>query len=1243
MRVRPSLLWVFAVAAAITLFGYFALPTFSTIQSTPSGVFSVTPETVRLNWTNNYNSNITLGAMGVGNLTFTVVNSTSLIGNYSQSNSLSACANTAFTLFVQNNTNSSYFNTTSQSPINDGELVSLNLTDPSAHRQCLPGRYWASNYTIRAANGTTSNENATMRVIVDIPISSSNDANSNLETTGAGTFSGSISAAVPLFNSSAYQSYYFNTSAVANATAVTVNLTGWSSGQYVNMFLFDDQGVQRAKSINMNTSQLMSYNYLPATPKMWEIRISGNSTSSIPYTGYIIFSTLNVTNQSAPYQQVTAMSFDNLNAGQMVNSNMTITNQGGLNERNVVLSSVMYRIQKFSGSGSQNFRFLVGDNTFESKIFANLLWTGSSDYTFNIYNPSGVLYNSSSNYYQIANVSNANAVEVFNETTALTPGYWTASVVSNNGGSDSYNLNVSIYQSQTWISTNYTTSSFNGLGTNATIQVNLTVPNNTIDGAYAGSLLLTDENRGTVVIPVAFNVTAPTLFVFNKTSSPVSLNPLNSSTGNVFRIDENIGATLNKSVNINLTNAGTVDLTVDMSSNSSYLTCTSCAAAYTANLTYNTTVNITHQTSQLIQINVTFNSTLPVGTYDGWIFINASNQTGSLSSHPYSGYNLTVRLNLTNRLNLIPQFFGSLLGTNISSPQSSNETANVTMSISYINGTALDSPYSLNVTNFSVFLQESNVTSSLGNITGLLISNGTNPIFFNNKYSINFSVPQQALGGLYFVNPAVTYIRPSDGTTFYGSGRIGVLQIADTGLFMSSNFSGCPGFGTATCPSGAATLTVGGSAQTIHVNVTNYGGLSNSSLSEAINFTYSGCNGYTVAATSSGSGCSSGSISSSGTQWTLTNMPAVASCLLVWTITPSSAASACSGRLTVSRPSIWFDSSGINITTTVNAASSTTTTSTASSAASNPSSSTGSSASTPQYLSISSYPSMIIVQQGRSNSTSVSVKNINNTKTQNISLQVSTAGSNWTSVSPSVRSLILPNSSTSFTVTFTIPSDVAVNDYNSQFTATSSLGSVSNNFTLRVTPSAETAIQINNTLQQLILNYTQLSQQINESKAAGLNTTAAEATLALLTAKVQAAQDAIKSGDYFTVSQLEGEISQILNQGYAALSSAQGANPFSFLNNFVNIMLSFFNLQQNGKYAVVAIAVAVSLILTYFYWPKIRERFGQKATAAAVKRTVSGGEQATSSVSISAESEEDNAWDALKQKWAEYNKKKKQE
>ena len=107
VKARPGLLWALAIAAALTLVGYFAFPTFSSIQSTPSGVFNVTPETVRLNWTNNYTENITLGAMGVGNLTFNVLNSTSLVANYSQSNTVSGCGNSAYKLFVQNSTNSS--------------------------------------------------------------------------------------------------------------------------------------------------------------------------------------------------------------------------------------------------------------------------------------------------------------------------------------------------------------------------------------------------------------------------------------------------------------------------------------------------------------------------------------------------------------------------------------------------------------------------------------------------------------------------------------------------------------------------------------------------------------------------------------------------------------------------------------------------------------------------------------------------------------------------------------------------------------------------------------------------------------------------------------------------------------------------------------------------------------------------------------------------------------------------------
>jgi len=1235
MKIRFNPLWIFVLTILLFLVGYFTLPTFSTITSSPSGTFNETPETVYLNWTNNYTTNITFGVLGVSlsNFTFTVINSIPLVGNYSQSNSLSACTNIGYNLLVQNNTNSTYFNASTPFAIRSSQMISINLTDPSSHLSCAPGRYWNNSFLINATNLTTSNESVSITVVTDIPISSSNNA--NLATTGVGTFGGSLPA-----YAGTYQSYFFNTNTVPNATSITVNLTGWSSSQYVNMFLFDDTKVQLAKSINMNTSQVMSYNYLPSTPKMWEIRIYGNSTAVIPYTGYIIYSTLNVTNSSIGSSATTiaSLNFGNLTTSSNVSSNFTITNQGGLNEPNVVLSSVIFRSQQFTGSGTRNFTFLVGDNTFESKIRAGLWWTGSSNYTLYLYNSSGTLMNTSSNYYTIANVSNASAVELFNETTVITPGYWTAAVVSNSG-SDTYNLNVSIYQSQKWIVTNYTTTSFNGFKTNATVQMNLAAPNNTIDGVYQGSLLLTDGNTGIISIPISFNITTPTLLIFNVTASPTA--PLNLFNNGTIRVDEDYGVNLTKIININLTNVGSLNQSINMTLNSSVLTCTNCAPGFTVNFTYNTTNNIANKSSQLIQINISFYNSAPVGIYDGWIFINANNNTMALSSHPYPSYNLTVRLNLTNLLSLTPLVTTSLVGNNISSPQGINETDTVQFTLAYVNGTPLEIPANIsasNTTNFTVFLQEGNVTNIFGNLTNLLVSNGKNPLNSSNLYVVNFSVPANALGGLYTVNPAVNYVR-GDGTVFYGVSGIGPLQINNLGMFMSTNVTGTPNcqFGISPCSS-AVSVAAGGTLP-VYVNVTNYGGLSNSSLSEVVNFSYTTCTAYSVAATSSGSSCSGGSTITVGTtQWTIGTMNSMSSCLLVWTITAvTNASSACPGLLTVKRPSIWFDPSGVNLSISVTGSVAT---------PSSPASSSNAPANLPppggttpaaQYLQFTSYPSIFPVEQGQSNTTTVTVKNINGTKTQNISLSIATTNNSWATVSPSIQTLILPLTSASFTATFNVPSNAEVKDHDSQFIASSDLANVSQSFKLRVLPSAATKVVINDTLQLLVLNFTKLSQEINQSKGVGLNTTDAEATFALLTLKINDAKNAIASGDYFTAAVAETQIKSLMNQAYAALSAAKVTNPFAFLSSL--------NIRGYVTYIIIAAGVAGGLILAYLFWPTkikpaLQDRFGSQASTS-VKKEKETYEDIEKKMPVSEKySDEENVWDRLREKWEDFSKKK---
>jgi len=94
---------------------------------------------------------------------------------------------------------------------------------------------------------------------------------------------------------------------------------------------------------------------------MWEIRVYGNYTSTIPYNGMIVFTTLNVTNSSDI--QVSSIDFGVMNASELKQTEIILRNEGNLTLSNVAESKELYHVNRFSGSNAKNFTFFVPDSS----------------------------------------------------------------------------------------------------------------------------------------------------------------------------------------------------------------------------------------------------------------------------------------------------------------------------------------------------------------------------------------------------------------------------------------------------------------------------------------------------------------------------------------------------------------------------------------------------------------------------------------------------------------------------------------------------------------------------------------------------------------------------------------------------------------------------------------------------------------------------------------------------------------
>jgi len=1112
MKKQVSILLLIAFLVVISIY---SISTFADYSISTNRKFNTTNSVLYLNWTNGYTSpNITImgNVSSTENITLEILNTT-FIANYSQQNDQTACDPSHFAIIVQNSTgNSSSLGNIVAGAIN-GSSSNYNISNSTYvfinTFVCRPGRYWIQNLTIR--NYTNSTEHLNISVILDVPISSNSTGYELSVSTGVGRFDGTIRP-----NASTYYSYYLNATSMnytslTNVTSITINLTGWVSVQDLDLFLFDNSGDLKAKSINKTaTQEWLTYSYLPTSSQMWEIRVYGNSTNSsgIPYTGYIIYSTLNITNASNTNQQISSINFGNLNVSNTSSINLTLKNEGGINLTNVMESKELYYLQRFAGNGSQNITFFVPNSTISSRVKVSLNWTGASNYSFNVYKSDGSLATSSVNRYFNANITNA-MQEEYNETSDVgsTNGYWKIAVRNNTNAINEYNLTIYAYvDAAKWITTNYTNSTsgftFNTTGlpnSTYTVQVNLTAQNDTLNGTYEGYLQYKSDSSGaTVRIPIQVAVKSGMLLVNNS---------MGSST---VQIDENTGANIIKVLNITYNNTGSYGLSFTNTNSSNILNLSS---SNNKNISFfygilpstisagssgiiNITINIT---------NVTTSDT--AGLYEGYILFSTND------SRPYQNLTLNLKVNLNNSLAV---GFSSITPSTTTSTSAQDVT--LVLTLKYLNGTELGEPYSINASNFtSVWLVSSNYSNYRIPTTGSVnVANGTNPLYDSSLYNVNVTIPANMPGGAYEAYVIANYTR-NDNKAFGGYGISSnqgkYLIINNTGLLMSTNFTGCS-FGSSCYPS--ITLNPGNSTG-IYVNVTNYGPLT--SVGTSINnITFSNpCTTYYTVSSPIYANCPSTSFAPTGYS---------SNCTAYWTITATSTPGTC--RSSIIGNGNWFNPYGINITITVpNLTTSTTP----------PGGTTTPTTPTTTYnLEFSKAETLIPVQQNSSNFTEVGVRNTGNTS-QNVTFKLEGINSTWYIIN-STSATIFSGGTAGFRITFTIGKE-EVKDYSGKYNATSPTKSIAKNFTLRVLPALEEKIKINDTLALYKANMTILETEINQSREKGINVTLAEQKLKELKANISQAENYTKVEDYFNANQLLPTIKSLIDDTRNELAKAK--------------------------------------------------------------------------------------------------------
>jgi hypothetical protein len=1131
---RQLILSITMVAAILTL----SFTAFATTLTAPSGFFNVTHNQIAVNHTNGFNNSINVTASNlVPFQAFTVLNGSTSIGpSYHQPNISSICGADGLGLKprIQIGTSTNTSNSTFQ--LDGGGSINVSVQLGPGELGCMPGR-WFGGLIIR--NITNSTDNVTINVTIDIPITSSSAAFNRSAETGISIFNGTMEA-----NSQTYHSYFINASIFPGATSILVNLT---SQQFLDMFLLDSAGNLLGKSIGYTDSSIASG---PVTNEFYELRIYGNYSSSVPYNGSVIFSSMNLTNSSSPVYPLVLS--NPMLPSTAVTYNLVLSNNGTLAMPNVSESSEIALVNRMYGNSSGDYFFLVPDFVNSARFSVN--WTGPGsvgivNYSMLVTAPNGTVVGNSSNVFLSANVSGVDREE-FVEIGNLVPGIWKVSVFANNvpsGNKNNYAVTARMFVNPSqWISTNFssvvnkTFTSSDSPNSSRILQMNLTVPNASLDGSYEGFLGYTTSTGAAFRSPILFSV---------KSGSIIVNQSLNSST---YTIQDNIGQNGTRTFSIGINNTGSLDIVYNTTSSPALFL----DPDHYVNFSFSNTSGIlTQKANGTITFNYvlntsTFNNT--EGVYTGWVFFNAT------EARPSPGHNLTIILNLTNNLRF--RFIEIL-----SEGQTDNTINNtvlpeevlVRFGLDYINGTPLSDndgyAFGSSITNFTFYMRHSNVSSWTVPVNRSL-TNGSmvkkqgalaNTSVYTDtldRFEVWATVPENTLGGLYdFIGVAVY----NNTSTYVGSAQFqNKIDVMNAALFMSTNFTGCS-FGSSCAPS-TFDLTENHSTR-VYVLINNYGTVAASPVT--VNITES-CREINV--TTVQENCTGGS--SSAGAWTSLTPAAGESCFLSWDIGAQAGGPSCSVSVEGTQTGLWFSSSGINLTVKPNLASSSSSSSSSESTSSSPSSSTTESTSTTtttetSYLQITKWTSIVDVVQGSSKSTSIVVKNVAGSESQLVTLSAKNLPSGASSsISPSSLNLQAGESG-EFTINLSVSESVGIGDYKSQLEASSNKASVTKDFTLRVLPSASSKLKIEANLENYTSEFEILWKELNSTKSSGVNVSSTEVFINQIKTKLEEARAQIALGTdegYFAASQLLEEVANLLKVAKSQLKVDKQSTGFVF-------------------------------------------------------------------------------------------------
>jgi len=939
-------------------------------------------------------------------------------------------------------------------------------------------------------------------------------ANIDFDSNGVSNFSNSFEA-YPI----EYHSYSFNIQSLPNATSVSVNIS-FDSGN-LDLFLLDSSGKLIAKSNNKNgLAERLSYNFL--TDQTYEIRIYGNSTSDVSYNGTASLITLNSTPQLVDFGIINT-TYENIQA-------ITLVNGDNISLEDVRESKELYHIMEFSDNVSKNFSFFVPDSSIVSKIKVVLNWSETANYSLSLYDPSDQLKGISGYEHEYSGIVGIEKEEVV-ETNEISSGNWLLEINNNTLIDSSYTFQIYLYVDvNDWLSSNYidyTNTTFSTIGENKTkdVQVNFSVPSTAMDGEYQGFLTYADEiTQNKIQIPVSFKVRTPTLIVNNTV--------LSSS----LQIDENSGFDLTKHFSFIVNNTGYYDMDLDITYSK---LCSNSTCSDFANLTYDPILSVSNHSSEMLNVNVSFNDSVPNGVYEGWILLNSTNSDQNLTAHPYPTFNLTFKLNLTNDLEIAIVDSKSEDYSNESVDTSSPSWIEQTFNISLVNGTQLKDPNWANwlyIKNISVWVNHLNISSYHNNLTIKDLSEN------NGDYTIKLETPAGLPGGMYSVHINVTTDHGLNGVSSDYA-----LVSENTGLYLLEYTS---------IPSSMQI----GQTKTTKIDIINYGPLSTSDAEVSF---IEDCDEISVS-------LSTQTININGYNTTGERHS--------WDVTANSEGT-CTYKINITK-GVSFGRA-IEKTVTISSSDSGGTQDDSDSGNENTETKDGfssmfapSTTSSPKtYLEISSFPAATSIEQGSSKSGRIGVKNVHDLEFQDVAFSILDIDNSWYIIDAKEPIMIRPSEDHTFGIKFNIPENAETKSYTGTFKISSEFQTVTNTFTLTILPGAEIKTKVDQSLNEFEQEISYIESEINKTKQRGYNTTEIEALFEQLKQIFNRAKDSRDQGDYSSSYNLLNEINVSINQTKSYLG---GGLPITGRISWL----------VWGNFGIVSLIGSLLGGCCYFFWPR---------------------------------------------------------